>query len=105
MQEISAKPRECLAVNHAALEALAQRFRAVLLGYFRKRVSNPVEAEDLVQEVFLRMLRRGEIDALADPRAYPSSYRTTPYENSGSAEYFASASLSGSPRSFKNSFR
>jgi RNA polymerase sigma-70 factor (ECF subfamily) len=70
MQEISAKPTEFPSANNEALEALAERFRPLLLGYFRRRVDSRVEAEDLVQEVFLRMLRRGGVDALADARAY-----------------------------------
>jgi RNA polymerase sigma-70 factor (ECF subfamily) len=70
MPEISAKPGEYRSVDNDALEALAERFRPLLLGYFRRRVASRVEAEDLVQEVFLRLLRRGGADALADARAY-----------------------------------
>jgi RNA polymerase sigma factor (sigma-70 family) len=45
-----------------ALEAdeLNRRWRPALMAFFLRRVRNPSEAEDLVQEVFVRMLRRGE---------------------------------------------
>lgn len=44
-------------------EALGGRFRALsgaLQAWFRKRVLDPVEAEDLAQESFLRIAQRGE---------------------------------------------
>jgi RNA polymerase sigma factor (sigma-70 family) len=57
-------------VEREAIEALSLRFRAALIGYFRRRVKDSAEAEDLAQEVFLRMLRRGNVSALEDARAY-----------------------------------
>jgi RNA polymerase sigma-70 factor (ECF subfamily) len=53
-----------------ALKDLSERFRPALIGYFRRRIKDPAEAEDLAQEVFLRMLRRGNVSALEDVRAY-----------------------------------
>ena len=53
-----------------ALEDLSVRFRPALIGYFRRRIKDSAEAEDLAQEVFLRMLRRGNVAALQDVRAY-----------------------------------
>lgn len=44
------------------LQALAQRFRAPLLRYFRRGVRVPEDAEDLTQEVFVRLLRRPYLD-------------------------------------------
>lgn len=43
-----------------------------LLGYFRKRVAQPADARDLVQEVYLRLLStdRRQAGAIADPEAY-----------------------------------
>ena len=43
-----------------------------LLGYFRKRLAQPADARDLVQEVYLRLLHtdRGEAATIADPEAY-----------------------------------
>ena len=48
-------------------DTFVERFRKPLLGYFERRVRTPEDAEDLTQEVFVRMLRRkgvGEIDNL-----------------------------------------
>ena len=45
----------------AALAArLDARFRAPLMSFFLRRTGNRQDAEDLTQEVFLRVLRRGE---------------------------------------------
>ncbi len=41
-----------------------------MIGYFRRRIKDAAEAEDLAQEVFLRMLRRGNVLGLDDVRAY-----------------------------------
>jgi len=57
-------------LENDAVAALSQRFRPALIGYFLRRVKNTVEAEDLTQEVFLRMLRRGNVADLDDVRAY-----------------------------------
>jgi len=70
MHDIHAKSERRIRVRSAALEALSKRFRAALLGYFRRRVSDAAEAEDLVQEVLLRMLRRAEATCIEDPRGY-----------------------------------
>ena len=70
MHDIHAKSERRILVGSAALEALSKRFRAALLRYFRRRVSDAAEAEDLVQEVFLRMLRRGEVTCIDDARGY-----------------------------------
>ncbi len=69
-QETSAEPSHIGSPADPALEALSRRFRSALLGYFRRRVKDAIEAEDLVQEVFLRLLRRGNVAAIADARAY-----------------------------------
>ena len=42
----------------------------MLLSFFQRRIKDRAEAEDLAQEVFLRMLRRGNIATLADARSY-----------------------------------
>jgi RNA polymerase sigma-70 factor (ECF subfamily) len=57
-------------VENAAVAALSLRFRPALIGYFCRRVKDVIEAEDLTQEVFLRMLRRGNVADLDDVRAY-----------------------------------
>ncbi len=41
--------------GHDAVKALDRSFRPALLAYFNKRVRDPGEAEDLTQEVFIRL--------------------------------------------------
>ena len=41
-------------------ERLDARFRAPLMSFFLRRTGNRQDAEDLTQDVFLRVLRRGE---------------------------------------------
>lgn len=52
------------------MQALSARFGPVLLHYFRRRVKHRPEAEDLTQEVFTRLLKRGNLTVLQDPRGY-----------------------------------
>lgn len=52
------------------LNTLAAQFGLVLLQFFQRRVRDRPEAEDLVQEVFIRLLKRGDISALQDVRGY-----------------------------------
>jgi RNA polymerase sigma factor (sigma-70 family) len=57
----------------ATSEALAQRSQAVrgaLTRYFIRRVRDAAEADDLVQEVFLRIIKRGGTDGLDQFEAY-----------------------------------
>jgi RNA polymerase sigma-70 factor (ECF subfamily) len=42
--------------------SLVARFRAPLLRYFQRRVRGPEDAEELTQEVFVRLLRRPSAD-------------------------------------------
>lgn len=42
------------------IEALDARYRAPLMAFFLRRAASRAEAEDLVQEVFIRMIARGE---------------------------------------------
>lgn len=44
----------------ARWEAVALRYRAPLRGFFANRVRNPADVDDLVQEVFVQMIRRAE---------------------------------------------
>jgi RNA polymerase sigma-70 factor (ECF subfamily) len=46
------------------LTALSERHRASLQRYFERRVKNRVDAEDLIQEVFLRLARRGDFHSI-----------------------------------------
>jgi RNA polymerase sigma factor (sigma-70 family) len=56
--------------ERTAIEAISLRFRSALVGYFQRRTRDAAEAEDLAQEVFLRILRRGNVAGLHDVRAY-----------------------------------
>lgn len=59
-------------VNIEADEAaqLVARFRGPLLAFFRRRVREPQDAEDLTQEVFLRLMRRDEAVPVDNPEIY-----------------------------------
>lgn len=46
------------ASDEATMAALAREFRPSLLRYFSRRIRNQEEIEDLVQEVFVRLVRR-----------------------------------------------
>ena len=70
MQETSTKLRECEPLEQVFVRSLLERYRPALIGYFRARVGDLAEAEDLAQDVFLRMLRRGDVAAIGDIRAY-----------------------------------
>ena len=48
--------------NDASLEALDMRFRASLDRYFSRRLRDRGEIEDLIQEVFLRLAKRGSLE-------------------------------------------
>ncbi|MGC8517620.1 MAG: RNA polymerase sigma factor [Steroidobacteraceae bacterium] len=49
---------------------LAERFSAPLRSYFLRRVRDRDNAEDLTQEVLLRVFRAGEIEAIERPESY-----------------------------------
>ena len=51
-------------------ERLVARFRGPLLSFFRRRVREPQDAEDLTQEVFLRLMRRDEAIPVDNPEIY-----------------------------------
>ena len=57
-------------VDDALLNAWAQEFRDPLLRFFYKRVPGTVEAEDLVQEVFLRLARRADLTSIDKVEGY-----------------------------------
>ncbi len=50
--------------DKAALERLNRDFRGSLLRYFGRRMREPSEIEDMVQEVFVRLIKRGGTSAL-----------------------------------------
>jgi RNA polymerase sigma factor (sigma-70 family) len=50
--------RETVQVHRSTLAEEARPVRGWLTRYFRRRVSNPAEVEDMVQDVFARMVAR-----------------------------------------------
>ena len=58
------------AVNDQGLLAMSARLRPVLLRYFRRHSFSTSDAEDGVQEVFLRLSRRGQVKEIEDLEAY-----------------------------------
>ncbi|MES1199972.1 MAG: sigma-70 family RNA polymerase sigma factor [Pseudomonadota bacterium] len=53
-----------------SVELLEQRFRSPLLAYFRRRVNVAEDAEDLVQEAFLRLAKPGRLEDIDNVDAY-----------------------------------
>lgn len=51
------------------LDTLFRRYACEVRSFMRRRVG-PQDAEDLVQDVYLRLLRRGDLDALQNPRSF-----------------------------------
>jgi RNA polymerase sigma factor (sigma-70 family) len=54
----------------ARLDQLARRYYAPLASFFRKRTGNSVQAQDLVQQVFLRLAQHQKLDAIRNPDGY-----------------------------------
>jgi len=54
----------------ALIEKLFQEQYSSLQAFFRRRVQSRSEASDLAQEVYLRMLRVGDVDGIRNPEAY-----------------------------------
>jgi RNA polymerase sigma-70 factor (ECF subfamily) len=52
------------------LAALSERFRGVLMRYFERQVRESEDTEDMVQEVFVRLLRRRDLAAIDSPEGY-----------------------------------
>ncbi len=57
-------------VSHSDLAELFSQFRVPLEKYFRKRVYNQNEVEDLVQDVFYRLTSRSDQAQLERPEAF-----------------------------------
>ncbi|MET1754971.1 sigma-70 family RNA polymerase sigma factor [Novosphingobium sp. RD2P27] len=53
-----------------ALEILNDRYRSSLLRHFGRRHCVPSDLEDMVQEVFVRLIRRGDVADLENLQAY-----------------------------------
>ena len=56
--------------TEAIANAMSQRFRPALLAFFLRRIRNHSEAEDLTQEVLMRIAERGSAIDATRPDAY-----------------------------------
>lgn len=54
----------------AAFEAMVREMRPALLRFFGRRTGSPAVAEDLTQELFLRLLRRTDLFQLGNVEGY-----------------------------------
>ena len=54
----------------AQLEMLSRNYRPSLTRYFRRRLHAADDVDDLVQEVFLRLIKRGQVSELEQIGAY-----------------------------------
>ncbi|MBL8266500.1 RNA polymerase sigma factor [Steroidobacter sp.] len=52
------------------LQALSQRYRAPLRGFFEKRLRAKADVEDLVQEVFVRLAQRRDLTSIEQIEGY-----------------------------------
>lgn len=67
----SSEPRPHAAGDaDAFLRQLSEAYRQPLLRYFQRRVGARDEAEDLTQEVFLRLVRRPDAEQIDNPEAF-----------------------------------
>lgn len=55
---------------NAAVSAMSERFRPALIAFFLRRIRNAAEAEDLTQEVLLRVAQKGAAIDASRPDAY-----------------------------------
>jgi RNA polymerase sigma factor (sigma-70 family) len=53
-----------------SIDRLDARFRRPLMSYFRRRVGDYAEAEDLTQQVFMRLLAADDFDQVGQPEGY-----------------------------------
>jgi RNA polymerase sigma-70 factor (ECF subfamily) len=59
-----------MAMTHETLERLEVRYRAPLLRFFSRKLRRRADAEDLTQDVFVRLLRDEREDAHRSPDSY-----------------------------------
>jgi RNA polymerase sigma-70 factor (ECF subfamily) len=58
------------AVRKQRIAEWARRWNAGLTRFLRSRVSNQIDAEDLAQEVYVRLLRIESLELIEEPQAY-----------------------------------
>jgi RNA polymerase sigma-70 factor (ECF subfamily) len=56
--------------RQAWFDHLSQSYRVPLTRFFQRRVGSKAEAEDLAQDVFVRLLRRMDGEPINDPEAF-----------------------------------
>lgn len=56
--------------RQAWFNRLSESYRTPLVRYFQRRVGSLAEAEDLAQDVFVRLLRRLDDEPIQDPEAF-----------------------------------
>ena len=56
--------------DQETLETLSRNFRASLMRHFQRRFSDANEIEDMVQDVFVRLLNRGGVSELENLNGY-----------------------------------
>lgn len=56
--------------ERVSVELLNERFRAPLLSFFYRRVNVAADAEDLLQETFVRLAKPGRLDGVENVEAY-----------------------------------
>ena len=64
------KSKTSVSELEAVVEELSARYRTALIAYFRRRAPDKADAEDLAQEVFVRIIRRGGLDEVENPEAF-----------------------------------
>ncbi len=53
-----------------AVEAIATRYGPAIKAYFSRRITDRTEVEDMTQEVFLSLVRRGELEGVENMERY-----------------------------------
>lgn len=62
-------PQEVLSTPSSSMADLHSRFRAPLHAFFLRRLNDPVAAEDLTQDAFVKLLIAADRDKVNDPGA------------------------------------
>lgn len=70
MEQLAAAPRSERAEWLAAFDAMVRRMRPALLRYFGRRTGSMATAEELTQDLFLRLLRRPDLFSLDNVEGY-----------------------------------
>lgn len=56
--------------ENTAIDSLHRAHRGPLLRFFSSRISDGAVAEDMVQQVFERLIQRGELDSIENAKGY-----------------------------------